>query len=279
MPGEKVYLDTSSINCLYENFGNRSKKIFKDYEIYLSGSHLDEIIQISSVVRTQEIFKFLWSISNRIVLKDKRKLVEMEVSSLLSHIELNIEDYFYPKHEVYISAFKDLRKGVLGDKSKLALSKIKDKKKISFDQTKRRRVEWQSHFDGNRLPDSWDELFHVLRERRSFNRTLFIDLKGNNVIKIYKKKHIMDLIYENLVCTSIGLEYFFAFRFVTESMPRRYGKPTPGEIYDNTHVYYAGLVDIFVTDDERMKYIMRDLLHINRPLIISSEEFVSIAQK
>jgi hypothetical protein len=281
----KVYFDTSSINHLCENFSRRSKRIFKDYEIYLSGSHFDEIIQTPSVGRIQEISSFLWKVSNKLAFQDKGRLVELETNSVLSGVELNTEDYFYPKREVYISALKDLSKGRLGEKSILALNKIKDKKKISFDQSKRRRTEWRDDFDGEHLPDSWNEMFRVLTERRSFNRRLCIDLQNSHVLSIYNENNIMDLNYKELTCTAIGLEYFFAFRFVTESgivnesLKKKYAEPTPGELFDNTHVYYAGLVDYFVTDDNRMAYIMKDLLNIDHPVIISSNEFIRIAQK
>jgi hypothetical protein len=276
MSKSKVYFDTNTINSLYEKYSNRSKRIFTQFDTYLSGSLLDELTLIPSPTKIAQITNFLWKISTKTLFKDKLQLMAMETYALLNSHKLSFENYFYSDVQKYIACINDLRKGNIGSALEGAKQRIKQKKQISVEQTRRRRKLFRESFDGERLPDTWISMLNALKERKTLNRQIYIELKDNNVIDAYTENDIRDLDYKKLRCTSIGLEYFYAFRFVTESKSNKVGKPERGDIYDNTHVYYAGLVDYFVTDDPRIQCIMNDLLKITKPSVLNSEKFVNL---
>jgi len=88
-------------------------------------------------------------------------------------------------------------------------------------------------------------------------------------------KDIRKLNYKNLRCTSVAIQYYLALNWRHFYASKSKGGIIMGSsFYDFLYTHYAGLADIFVTDDEDMKKIMDNYITVPHAEVITTDEFI-----
>ena len=272
-----VYFDTNALNFFCDEFRGKSKKPFKNYEIPLSWSLIDEIECNSSFARTIELADFAWSISNRKVFLTTKDLVALEVSSVLGDKEISVSDY-YDSDQSYLIALNEARKGITPIQTRIRLRSMIGEQKKKIQKWERiQRKKWLSLFrDGKSLPNDWHEIYILLKHERYFNQVLSGMIDAYGLSNLFLREDIMSLNHRDLPTLSIGVEFYVALQFIIDSQSKKQGKPDRGDLPDMQHAFYVGRSDYFVTDDPRVRNIFINLIDTKSSKIIGCRDLFKI---
>ena len=89
----------------------------------------------------------------------------------------------------------------------------------------------------------------------------------------YDESDVTKLDHRKLPCLSIGIEFYVALQFLIDSQSKKLGTPDRGDLPDMQHVFYVGLCDFFITNDERVFNILKTIVDTKTLEIIKAEEF------
>lgn len=269
-----VYFDVNALNYLCDIYKGKSKKPFRKYNVLLSWPILDEINCNSSFAKTVDLANFIHSIYNKKVLKTIKDMLLMEVSAFLKNDVLSLNDYF-DSDDSHITALNDARKRTMPNhiRSKLR-SDVGNKKDMVKLRERHHRKNWRQHFgEGKTLPASWSEFYPILVEEKYFNEVLYCMIETYHFKSIFNKRDIMQLSCRKLRCLNLGVKFYVALQYFIDSQPKKLGSPDRGDLPDMQHVFYLGLCDYFVTNDNRVFEILNEINHIKKIEITSAENF------
>lgn len=272
-----VYLDTNALNFFCDEFKGKSKRPFKNCEIPLSWPLVDEIECNSSFARTMALAEFAWHASNKKVLLSVADLVALEVKSSLSNKDVSISDY-YDSDQSFRKALNEARKGRTPNQIRIALrSAIGEQKKKIQKWERIQREKWASKFGrDNLLPNDWHEFYSLLIRERYFNQVLYGMIETYGLSDYFASEDIKNLDHKSLSTLSIGIEFYVALQFTIDSQSKKQGKPDRGDLPDMQHCFYIGLCDYFVTDDQRVRYILLNLIDTQSSKIVSCKELFKV---
>jgi hypothetical protein len=81
--------------------------------------------------------------------------------------------------------------------------------------------------------------------------------------------------YRRLPATACWVQYYLALSFLATHASRKTGRPETGDQADYRHACYAGIADVLVAGDGRMRHILGEMVRDKRATILSPEEFVA----
>jgi len=270
----RVYFDTNALNVFCDEFKTKSKRLFKNYEILLSWPLLDEILSTPSHIRTADLADFIWRVSNRKILVPVDRLVLLEVESLLQEVQVPISKYF-SSDESHMTALREARNASVPSVKRdfIKLTVERTKKQVRQWERHERQV-WLSEFGPEKsLPNDWNMFYPLLLQERYLNQALYAMIKAFGIANKFAREVIMNLDCRKLRCTSIGIDFWVALQFLTNSQSRKLGKPDRGDFLDIQHAFYVGICDYFVTNDPRVYYILHHMVVPKRCHVMKVESF------
>ncbi len=282
MEKPKVYLDTSAYNYILKNYQIHEfiHNLKNNYEIYFSSCNLDEFGIGQSKISSQ-LAQFSWIISNQKKLLDHIELIIHEMLYELGKISKL--DYFDMSDLGFYKVWELMRKKCLPQEFNDYLAKsIRFNKELHRDHERGMRKIFTNEFD---LTNSGiNESMKTLWPKNLFeleNEGWILDFFINNLYNYYPDfKELISLTelrsinYKKLKGTAPGMQYFFALQYIQSFQSGEMSKPDLGDQVDIRHTFYAGIVNYFITNDNRMYTIFNDYVFAPHGKVIKPKDFI-----
>lgn len=136
------------------------------------------------------------------------------------------------------------------------------------------RARFKPWFDLARDEDpevAWDRHLRELEEEGYIGEMLEMILRAEGLGAEFSR----DIPYRSLPATACWVQYYLALSFLAAHASRKTGRPETGDQADYRHACYAGIADVFVAGDTRMRHILSELVRDKRATIMNPDEFVA----
>jgi len=275
-----VYLDTISINKLYDQLNRKFKySRLQKYNFAISSCQTDELGCIESPMRRSQLTEFIFKISDKRELKD-----HIEIMSSETLFEIGARDtieYIDPDYLNYDGMVKGIIKNRLPDDFyKDAINSMGNAKKTYKDGRKEMRS-LQPIFNSLEeigLKKSFEEIFIEMIEEGLINNFLFETLQYESEYLGFNfdnyKEDILNMDLSKLKCSYVGLQGKFAYDYLSSFEKGKISKLKASDQVDVRHLYYLNYADVFVTDDEKIQTIYNMIFGITSK-IESTDSFIN----
>lgn len=288
----KVYIDTSAYNYIISTYSiEKITPLFKDnFEVYFSSCNLDEFGLCDSSTASK-LAAFSWEISNKKKLLDHCELIIMEILYKLRKIsELEyfdfsdstffemwhcmINDTFPNGYTDYVKSFAQyIKEGFREDSRKLRkfFKALMEEEGVNINQ-----------IDG--LSDTIKKYWHIMLAGMESEGWIHEFLKNNlymlypDLNKAIDLEELYTIDYRKLKGTAPGIQYYFALYYVQCFQSGELSRPSRGDQADVRHAFYTGIVDYYLTNDERMIEIFNDYILSDHGEIIKADNFINTFQ-
>jgi len=271
-----VYMDTSSWNAACKRISRHGKTIFLNHEYLFSSCNLDEFVLASFHV-AKDLATCAWRLSNRKKLLDHIEMTVMEINCYLSGIKYS---YYDNSDENFFKGWDSIKR--IGPNKQL-----QDEIRYSLDDTKRM---FKNHLMIGRkffnplfkmfarfgLKKSWKKVLAEMEDDGNINKFIHDILYYTNLLGLVSNpKAIFNIPYTELPCTACWVQYYVALSYAACFESGKQSKPNYGDQFDYRHACYAGIADIFVTNDKKMYDILINKVYAKRSKIIFYDDFIS----
>lgn len=276
-----VYLDTISINRLFEELNKKiGLKSLKKYNYALSSCQIDELCGIKSVERRSQIVEFLYKISDKKKLKDN---IEIMASETLH--ELGKERYLSYIDPLY-GSYNDMIKEVIKKRFPSSLQnlidyQIKLAKRMYREEENIIRQTFKSFFSfAEKLgyKKRFEKIFCEMLKDGQINDFLYKNLVFEEEFLGYSfssiKEDIYNLDVQKLKCTFVGIQAKVAYSYLASFEKGKISKLKDSDQSDVRHLFYLNYADIFVTDDEKMQKITKDIMQGITSKVENTDSFI-----
>lgn len=274
-----VYFDTSAWNFFYDWLSRKSKKYIRGPEYLFSSCNLDEFA-MSGQNRARELASFAWNLSNRKKLLDH---VEFTFNEIVNYQLGNQISGIYDEDPPFHESWRIMRKGSISSELKRNLKELsRFSKGVYRDQLRSDRDIFKPIFESAKslgFQKTWPELLREM-EHEGYIGALIINLleQEGYISQIPEPNSIGKIPYRELPCTAAWIQYYLSLFHLASFEKGKLSKPDLGDQVDFRHACYAGLADIFVTDDQRMFTVLTDMVETKRAGIIKPEEYITWLQ-
>lgn len=277
-----VYLDTISINKLYEELYKRVKSSsLKKYIFAISSCQIDELCCIKSAELRSQLVEFLFNISDKTKLKDHIEIMNNET---LNH--LGIEeglDYYDPKYKQYNQLLKlHIKKRIPEIFQDNFYNEMEYAKKLNKFEENKLRTAFKPYFDvfsGLGFKKEFKVIYQEMENEGLINKFLFETLdfekdylrfEFNNI-----KEKILQINLSELNCTYVGLQAKIAYSYLSCFERGKLSQLKDSDQVDIRHLFYLNYADIFVTDDTKMLEITKNMIVGIKSVVADTEEFIN----
>lgn len=272
---KRVYLDTSAWSALVRRWSGRSVRCFDRYEVLFSGCNLDQIASASHHA-AKELARFAWRISNKKRLADHVELTVKEIAAIQSGRSI---DSVFEEHPGFHPVWKALRgAGIPIAMKSLADEMIGDAKRQFQSCQRAERDTFRPIFERFRsagLTTPWSQYLQEMEEEGHIGWYLERFLRAEGLeTHVPEPDRIHQVAYRELPATAAGTQYFLALRFKAAQESGKTSRPDRDDQTDFRHAYYAGIVDLYVTEDRKMLEILRDYVYTKQAEILDLDEYL-----
>jgi hypothetical protein len=121
----------------------------------------------------------------------------------------------------------------------------------------------------------WDETLDELYDEGHIGRMIADLLHGEGLEpRLPDAGALAGIPYRQLPGTACWVEYYTALAYMAAEEPGRASRPDLGDQADFRHAAYAGVVDVFVTDDGKMLHALGELVPSVRATVLTADEFL-----
>jgi len=287
-PKPKLYLDTSALNYLRNNYivkERRSDVITQRYDVLVSLYLLAEVLSCSDKDLSQKLAFCLWKMTDHRILIPAEELIFAEVRNALG-LDSSL-DYF----PLQMRALKDWESVSWGAMNRHDLDNfreywhgIKEGHKAYMKAIAASQEEIIAPFlrsqGTNGMMQEWPfelaaqitnghiqaAIYNCMEQFCTNNPTRFPRSR------LPERELVLGVDYRLIPCTATSCEYNTALAYCV--LCKKFD-PDKGDSEDMKHAFYAGFADVFVTRDDRMFMILNDMVISKRAEIVKAEEFVA----
>lgn len=277
-----VYLDTISINKIFDLIPQKiGLKRLKNYNYAISSCQIDELSLIESTEARSQKIKFIFDLSDKMKLKDHIEIMASETLYKLGIIESI--DYIDQKYKEYNYIIKQIiKKRISYEYQKQFTNWVNFAKNLYKSEENIIRQTFKPFFDiaqSYGFKKDFKILFSEMLKDGQVNEFLYKNLEyekeflGFDFNEIKKEIYSMDI--TKLKCSYIGIQAKLAFSYLASFEKGKVSKIKPSDQIDVRHLFYLNYVDVFVTDDEKMKKIRDDnMIDGLTSDIVDTEKFI-----
>jgi len=280
---KNVYLDTISINKIFDLVPQKiGLKRLKNYNYVISSCQIDELSMIESNEARSQKIKLLFDLSDKMKLKDHIEIMASETLYELGVI--NSIDYIDPKFKEYNFIIKQIiKKRISNEYQKRFTEWMNFAKNLYKSEENMIRKIFKPFFDlaqSYGFKKDFRTLFGEMLRDGQVNEFVYNHLEyekeflGFDFSKIKEEIYSIDI--SKLKCTYVGIQAKLAFSYLASFDKGKLSKVKPSDQIDVRHLFYLNYVDLFVTDDKKMKRIRDDnMLDGLISDIVDTEEFIN----
>ena len=254
----RIYLDTSAWGRVCD--ARLSRHLFDGHEVLFSSCNLDEFA-VAPLERARELAQQAWRLSNRKKLHDHIEIMREEVRAY----QLGTELTEFAEEPGFNRAWLQTRTTGPPSNMAMALREFSDgAKRVFRDDLRYERTVFRPLFEElerGGLQQEWPAFIAELRSERRIGLMIkeILRIEGFDQA-VPNPELIHEIPYLNLPGTTATVEYLLALRFLAAKASGKLGKPDFGDQVDCRHACYAGLADLFVTQDQRMREILTTMV-------------------
>lgn len=265
----RIYLDTSAWSALHGKHVSKARAT--GHEILFSSCNLDEFV-LASPHRARELARYAWSVSNREKLLDHLEMTAKEVSAYRRGVAL--ADFRDTADPWFFEVWAAVRTtGLTHDMRRQMAVRTEHAKLLFRDWLGGVRARFKLLFDLAREEGAevaWDQHLRELESEGYIGEMLDGILRAEGL-----GAETRDIPYRNLRATACWVQYYLALSFLAAHASRKTGRPETGDQADYRHACYAGVADVFVAGDSRMRHILNEMVRDKRANIMSPDEFAA----
>jgi len=226
-------------------------------------------------MRAQELAAFAWRISNRKKLLDHLELTTEEVAAYQSGREAAIFD----QDRGFFMAWEAMRKGGTPEVVRQGVAAGMETTKRSYREHLRsvrslfhepfRVFEEVGHSRG------WDGLLAELETGPEIPGMIraAVDQSGR-ARRIPDVAAVANLQYDVLPGTACWIQYYIALSYLATFGSGKTSKPDMGDQVDFRHAAYAGICDVFVTGDRKMREVLQEYVPACRARVLAPHTYL-----
>lgn len=268
-----VYFDTSAWNAVCDSIVGSANRLHGPTYLF-SSCNLDEFAPCEPH-RSKRLASFAWRLSNRHKLKDHLELSAEEVAAFRNVRDAELFDTDHGFHMAWSAMRSDGARGM----------------RFELDQYLRpMKNEYRSHLKLQRelfgpvfqaadelgLAYSWSHILGELETGPEIKGLLRDALSTPGLPARRSNTAAIDGIdYRLLPATACWIQYYIALGYLAAHKTGRYSKPDLGDQVDFRHACYAGISDVFVTNDKRMRMILTSMVPSCRAEVVSVDSFLA----
>ena len=269
-------MDTSAWNALARWQQRRSLRSIKGPEYLISDCNLDQFAAASHYV-AKDLATLAWRLTNRRRLADH---VELMIEEITAYEDRRPIRSIYKEHPGFELAWNTIRtSGAPREMKALADDAIRDAKRQFRDHLRAERSTFFSFFQGFEslgFKKPWAEMLDELEREGYIGQYL------ENIVRHFDVPHsirapskIHEIPYRELPATAAGTQYYMALSFRAAYEKGKNAKPDYDDQTDFRHAYYAGVADVFVCEDRKMKETLEEYVVTKQSVIVTLAEFLS----
>jgi len=278
-----VYLDTSSINKIFDLVPQKiGLRNLKKYNYAISSCQIDELSLIESTEARSQKIKLLFDLSDKMKLKDHIEIMTAETLYAIGITES--VDYIDPEYERYNFIIKQIiEKRISDDYQKQFTERMNFAKNIYKSEEEEIRKTFKPLFDFAQnfgYKKDFRTIFSEMLRDGQINDFIYNHLEFEKEFLGFDfssiKKEIYSLDVAKLKCSYVGIQAKVAFSYLASFNKGKFSEVKPSDQIDVRHLFYLNHVDLFVTDDKKMKKIRDDkMLDGLISTIVDTKEFIN----
>ena len=273
---ELVYMDTSAWTALLKRQAGRSLRQVEGPEYLFSDCNLDQFAAASSYYVAKDLAKLAWRLSNQKRLADH---VEFMINEIAAFQKGRPTPSIYAEHPGFHPVWRVLRTtGTPREMKALADETIRKAKKDFRAHLRADRATFRTFFQ--RLEEfgftkPWKEMLGELEREGYVGRHLsnLVCAEDRNRV-VPDRTTVSQIPYRQLPATAAGTQYFLALRFRAAYESGKDARPDYDDQTDFRHAYYAGIADVFVTEDSKMGDMLKNYVVTKRAEILNLSAFL-----
>lgn len=275
-----VYLDTSSINRIFEELNKRiSLKSLKNHTYALSSCQIDEIGLNRSAEFKSQLADLIFNISDKKKLKDHIEIMALEVLFILGKIK-NLS-YIDPRFEFYNQVIKQIiKKRITDEMQKYLEYQMISAKKLYREEENLMRQIFKPFFGlaaSLGYKKSFKIIFNEMLEEGLINDFLYktLELEKDNLNYDFNniKNEIYKLDLKKLKCTYVGIQSKIAYSYLSCFEKGKISKLKDSDQIDVRHLFYLNYAEVFVTGDEKMLEVSKNMVEGINAQVVTTENF------
>jgi hypothetical protein len=266
-----LYLDTSSLINLKNNFCDNPAQIVNKYEVYLSLLNLFEVVAYENEIEKNQLLNFTEELKTHSLLNLPTSIITnflFDYAANINHTCWSIESVKYPDWNESGNIF--LIKNYLKDvKEHFRISNIDARYFIKKNNLNSNNPTLQNGFS----------YLNYIYSQKHILLGIFEDISFVQSKLVFKTQNKIDLM-KSLPLICFFAPWLLGHQRLAIKTTHFSPKKNPNSI-DVGHGFYMGVCDIFVTDDERLHSLLEDLnkfkyfKHYKQVRIINSNQLIN----
>jgi hypothetical protein len=226
-------------------------------------------------MRGEQLSSFAWALCRRAMLYDHIALTIREIRAI--QLGEQLPDGI-DRAGTYVRSWDSMRRGTPKVLRELSGVAIEQGKLLYREHLKALRHMLKPHFDeftAIGVSQSWPDLLDEIEREGlvgKFLRDLIRLEDSDRLVSDYSA--VAGMPYRILPGTAAWVQFYIAQSFVAVHESGKYSRPDAGDQVDFRHAAYAGIADLFVTDDVKMYKILNDKVITRRAEVVMVREFL-----
>lgn len=264
-----VYLDTIGWNALCDSGDAATLRALADSEVLFSSCNLDEF-SLASDDRARQLARFALRVSNGRKLHDHLELTAAEIRARQTGHE---PAELFDDDPMFLVAWEGTSIGGLPRPVRQEHERTMGFAKRAFREHLRTardlfRPVFES-FAQLGVKPAWPEILAQLdRDGSLMKWVLGLLDEAGLLVTIQDPEQAAELSCLTLPATACWTEYMVGLSYLASFESGKDTKPDLGDQIDFRHAAYAGIADVFVTEDGRMRHVLGDLVLHRRAQVV-----------
>ena len=274
-----IYLDTIAWNILCDSRERTAMQVLENSEVLFSSCNFDEFCLASSE-RAQELCAFSLETSNGRRLRDHIELSAAEIRARLTSSEPADPYEDDPK---FSAVWKHASEsGVPEQIRSAAQEQMEAAKRDLRDHLRTSRDVFRplfARFEKLGVKQAWPELLNEMDAEGSLMAWVLGLIEHEGLLgSISDRDAAARIGCRSLPATACWVEYSVGMSYLASFDSGKMTKPDRGDQVDFRHAAYAGVVDVFVTADSRMQYVLNELVLDRRAEVVTPDGLGAVVQ-
>ena len=245
-------------------------------EYLISDCNLDQFASASHHV-AKNLATLAWRLTNQKRLADH---VELIIEEVTAYQERRPVRSVYKPHPGFEIAWTTVRTtGAPVEMKALADETIRGAKREFRQHLRAERATLLPLFQAYEsigLQKTWPEMLSELEDEGYIGAYLREFVRHFDVPHNIPNPHrIAEIPYRELPATAAGTQYYMALSFRAAYETGRSAKPDYDDQTDFRHAYYAGVADVFVCEDRKMREILQEYVVTKNADVVTWADFLS----
>lgn len=271
-----VYLDTSAWNGVLDAAGPLWRPDPDALELLFSSCDLDEF-GAAEEAKAAELATFAWECSNRRKLLDH---VELAAGEIAAHQLGEPLTEPYDEDPGFFLGWHMLRTGQTPPELREALvAQMKQIKRELLEHVREGRKFFAPFYRKAKelgLEYSWEEFVSDTDYQDQLREKLLEGIAVNGLLGIIPDPQAaLSVPLWELPGTAASLQYYMAMLHVACHETGKWSRPDFGDQVDMRHATYAGIADVYVSGDDRMRWLLTDRVLDCRAEVLPPEKFLA----